>query len=258
MCPRHRTRAQPIRGVRIAFQIAVYALLLAHIGAWYLAGRQAVGSVSPNGVFYLAQTGLISPGVLLTGAGLVAVLVLGNAFCGWACHFGAAQDFAVWLMRRLRIEPLNLEVSARLRALLLVKLLVVNTALAWLAAGSLPRLFVNMGAPEPCYAIGTWLTVVLDVFVLAFLTTWVFGRRAFCRLLCPVILIMRAGNITARRRMRLTRDCIDCGACDRACPMGNRVSASLQETGAVAALDCVRCGRCRDACPVGAIGYRTA
>jgi polyferredoxin len=251
----NRNRRQPTRPIRVAFQLFLYAAIASHIASWYVGGQRAVGTLSPNGLFYVAQIGLISVGLVIVIAAVVSTFALGNSFCGWACHFGAAQDFAHWLLTRLRLEPLNLRVHGKVRGLLLIKLLVVNTLLAWWAAGMLPSLFVNLGAPEPCYAIGTWITIVLDVGVLAVATTYIFGHRAFCRLLCPVIPVMRLGNATARRRMRLAGDCVDCGACDRACPMRNAVSAELGELGQVVALDCIRCGRCRDACPVGAIEY---
>ena len=246
-------RARPIRRARVAFQLATYGLLGAHILGWYLLGLEQIGTFSPNGLFYLAQTGLVNAGVVVTVAALLATVVLGNGFCGWACHFGALQDFVHAVLSRLGVRPLRVQLSFRLRAVLLFKMLVVNALVTWAALG-LPSLAVELGAPEPCYAIGTTLTVVLDVAVLAVLTTWVFGHRAFCRLLCPVILLTRAGNAVAPLRMRLSDRCVGCGACDRACPMQNPVSASLAK-GGVAALDCVRCGRCRDACPVGAISY---
>ncbi|MCP4448222.1 MAG: 4Fe-4S binding protein [Myxococcales bacterium] len=211
--------------------------------------------MSPNGLFYFAQIGLVSVGLLLVVATLVSTFSLGNAFCGWACHFGAAQDFALWLLNRLGLRPLNLKLPGRLRGILLLKMLVINTLLTWYALGTLPSAFVNLGAPEPCYAIGTWLTIVLDVGMLAFFITWVFGQRAFCRLLCPLIPLTRAGNLLATRRMRLSSPCVGCKACDRACPMQNPVSSQLQQHGEVAALDCIRCGRCRDVCPTGAIEF---
>jgi len=248
-------RRPPIGPKRVAFHVALYVLLAAHVAGWYLAGQRAVGAVSPNGLFYLAQVGLLNAGVVVVAAAMAAVTITGNAFCGWACHFGAAQDFTRWLFRRLGLRTLDLEIPLRLRALLLFKMLVMNTAALWWSLRALPTLVVDLGAPEPCYAVGTAVTVALDVLVLAGLTTWTLGHRGFCRALCPVILLPRLGNSVAARRMRLDGDCVGCGACDRACPMNNPVRASLATSGAVDALDCVRCGRCRDACPVGAITY---
>ncbi|MBI2901480.1 MAG: 4Fe-4S binding protein [Planctomycetes bacterium] len=248
----------PVGRARVAAQLALYVALAAHVGAWYLGGRREVGTVSAASVFYLLQVGLVNAGALLVGAALLTTPLLGNAFCGWACHFGALQDFAGWALRKVGLRPLGWHVPARIRALLFAKLFVLNTVAAWFALGKLPRLFVNCGAPEPLFALGTWLTVALDVGVLAILSVWLFGPRAFCRAACPVILVARLGNLAAPLRMKLRGNCIDCGACDRACPMGNPVSRMLKEGGSVAALDCVRCGRCLDACPTGAIGFGTA
>jgi len=49
----------------------------------------------------------------------------------------------------------------------------------------------------------------------------------------------------------ITDDCINCGACDDACPLG-----AIEEKGDKRVIDadaCTDCGACVDACPVDAI-----
>src|SRR6185295_19341064 len=49
--------------------------------------------------------GLISAGVILLALAFLVTLVLGRVFCGWACHFGAFQDLAAWILKKLGLRP---------------------------------------------------------------------------------------------------------------------------------------------------------
>jgi polyferredoxin len=83
-----------------------------------------------------------------------------------------------------------------------------------------------------------------------------FFDRFYCKYACPMGaflgLISRFSIFKIRREQTA---CIDCGLCDRACPVNIRVSAG----DTVTSPECIDCGECVAACPInGALGVRTA
>ena len=48
--------------------------------------------------------------------------------------------------------------------------------------------------------------------------------------------------------------CMDCGSCDRHCPMSLPVGA-LNKSGTIRASDCILCGECVDHCPKRTLRY---
>ena len=49
-------------------------------------------------------------------------------------------------------------------------------------------------------------------------------------------------------------ECVSCGKCRRACPMGIDVEREIKD-GSVQSLECILCGACIDSCPAKALGY---
>ena len=88
------------------------------------------------------------------------------------------------------------------------------------------------------------------------------GKRAFCHYFCWMAPFMVAG-MKLRRLLRLPglcvrenekAECVSCGKCRRACPMGIDVEREIKD-GSVQSLECILCGACIDSCPAKALGY---
>jgi len=93
-----------------------------------------------------------------------------------------------------------------------------------------------------------WTEYLWGVIILfASLAGGFFLDRPFCRYLCPMgaflALPAKAGLVRVRRN---AETCIDCGACDEACPAALPVSSREQ----VLSAECLACGECVQACPV--------
>jgi len=72
--------------------------------------------------------------------------------------------------------------------------------------------------------------------------------RPFCRYLCPLGAIYGLFNPIALYRFKVDKTaCINCGACQKVCPIDIPVFKKPNSQ------ECIRCGACRYACPVGAI-----
>jgi polyferredoxin len=79
-------------------------------------------------------------------------------------------------------------------------------------------------------------------------------RRAFCKILCPVSLVMKVPSSIGMIRIRPSgKTCTECGACNKVCPMDVDVMSYIRSGNKVNSTECILCQRCKNVCPVGAI-----
>jgi len=94
--------------------------------------------------------------------------------------------------------------------------------------------------------------------LLAAMLFWViFTGRGYCYY-CPVGTV--AGLLGRAAGQRITTDtseCINCGKCNKACPMSIDINRQAVAGKPVTDLNCVGCGHCIDACPTGTLAYVT-
>ncbi|MCK4313866.1 4Fe-4S binding protein [Candidatus Bathyarchaeota archaeon] len=174
-------------------------------------------------------------------------MLLGKAFCGWACPFGALHD----LLSYLRGDK-----SFEVRRFWFVKFIVLFVVLgaAWYAmdtvfckfcpSGSLfGAIFFRLRYPQSLtfnlpFAIHMFtlaLTIVLALLI----------SRFWCRYLCPLGAIAGAFNKVSIVNISLDeKKCKKCFVCLEACGMG---ITKLKDIGS--STDCILCGRCVEACP---------
>jgi NAD-dependent dihydropyrimidine dehydrogenase PreA subunit len=92
----------------------------------------------------------------------------------------------------------------------------------------------------------TEFTVGFIVLVASLALSLLFDRF-FCKYLCPMGaflgLVSKIGLFKVKRN---TATCIDCMACDKACP----VNIPVQSLEKVKTAECLNCGECINACPV--------
>jgi len=182
-------------------------------------------------------------------------MLLGRAFCGWACPFGALHD----LLSHLRGDK-----SFEVRRFWFVKFIVLFVVLgaAWYAmdtvfckfcpSGSLfGAIFFRLRYPQSLtfnlpFAIHMFtlaLTIVLALLI----------SRFWCRYLCPMGAIAGAFNKISMVNISLEeKRCKKCSVCLEACGMG---ITKLQDIGV--STDCILCGRCIEACPEKALHFTT-
>lgn len=258
-------RARTIRRVRLArhltqvgFAVLIIVAAVRHQGD-ETSGNPSVDALCPMGavetlITWLTTGGFISkihPSNLVLGLAIViSTLLVGNAFCGWVCPFGALQDGIAWVRRKLHLPtlavPPRLDKAlrwGRFAVLALVVYMSVTTAKLWFAdydpyvtLFSLHWLFNFTTAMWPALAI---LAVVI---VGAFLV-----ERAFCRYLCPLGAVFSILNRFSFVRIRRSAPtCTDCRLCDKACPVG--IEPSLARP--FASTDCIGCMDCLTTCPV--------
>ncbi len=174
-------------------------------------------------------------------------MLLGRAFCGWACPLGALHD----LLSYLRGDK-----SFEVRRFWFVKFIVLFVVLgaAWYAmdtvfckfcpSGSLfGAIFFRLRYPQSLtfnlpFAIHMF-TLALTIFLALLIS------RFWCRYLCPLGAIAGAFNKVNIVNISLDeKKCKKCFVCLEACGMG---ITKLKDIGS--STDCILCGRCIEACP---------
>jgi len=87
---------------------------------------------------------------------------------------------------------------------------------------------------------------------------WVaFIGRGYCYY-CPLGTVL--GLISKVAGQRITTDktkCVQCGKCNKACPMSINIKDNAKDGKAATELRCVGCGHCVDACPTRNLAYST-
>ena len=244
-----------IQKLRIASLIGIHFLILAHI---YIFGDQIIGSLDFQEFFHaFIKYGIINAGALLVILAFVITLIFGRFFCGWACHFGAIQELAWWLLNKMNIKPktVNSSIVTILPLFILLNFYIAPN-LAHALNSPWEGITLNLGKPEiwaflPGFVIGT-LTFVVD----GFLIVYFLGRKGFCRFLCPWGAFLKLPNSLAMFKVRNTGGCIESGNCTSNCPVGIDVNYEINNYDKVTNTNCTSCMICTEGCPSSALSYK--
>ncbi|MFW6457020.1 MAG: DUF6599 family protein [Planctomycetota bacterium] len=95
------------------------------------------------------------------------------------------------------------------------------------------------------------LQVVTALTFLGVVGLSVFGRRMWCRSVCPLGALYGLAALKSFTGRKVTDACIECGRCTSVCPT-HCISANGHRT---LAGECILCMRCQEECPVDAIRF---
>ncbi len=180
-------------------------------------------------------------------------MLLGRAFCGWACPFGALHDLLSYLRgsKNFKIRPFWYTKFIVLLIVLGAAWYAMDTVFCkWCPSGSLfgaipfyiQNVGISVGKPFYIHMFTLALTIVLALVI----------SRFWCRYLCPMGAIAGAFNKVSIVNIHLDeKKCVRCNVCLQACPMG------ITEIGDIGnSTDCILCGRCVEACPEKALSFK--
>jgi polyferredoxin len=199
---------------------------------------------------------------------LVVAFIMGRVFCVAGCPLGAVQHLLGgrrWLkipsiphiiLRGFPVVALVATVWLALRGTcFLVCLLDPYKPLFFFGFGTLQR-FVHMlqgGLVEPGIL---WIgdLVAWGIFTVAVgLGLWVY--RPFCRFVCPYGVLLGLFSMVALKRRRIEQSqCVQCGICEKNCPVHAIVRDPVTLDFEVAAYHCIQCNRCSSFCHKRGIG----
>jgi len=177
-------------------------------------------------------------------AKLFGPFIWGRGYCGWACWTAAVLD---WLPIRkegvIRAELKNLRYLALSISVFLPLVLVFG--LNYDVRGN----YINKA--ELSWMISGNIVYYLLAIPMAF---YFKDNRAFCKIACPVSLIMKLPSRFALLRKHPSGiECVECGTCNEVCLMDIDVMSYISEGQKVSNTECILCSECEINCPVGAI-----
>ncbi len=107
---------------------------------------------------------------------------------------------------------------------------------------SLPiKLFTTTS--DGIYSGSSWFSLRFIILYL-FLILMILSSRPFCRIMCPLGAIYGLTTKFSLMNFRFdTNTCVDCGLCDKACPVGLDVRKEI------GGMECIACGDCIRVCP---------
>jgi ferredoxin-type protein NapH len=240
-------------------RISILLLMTVHIVTWYVLGVHAVGSIGIEALWSGLAQGVLNAGFVFWMLVLLSVLLFGRAFCGWFCWFGGYLDLVEWsIAKKLKIKlPRSMPLYLALIPLVALFAKIYGSLLSkWLQ--SFPATYTfNLASIEPWGGQQTGLSILITVVLYGPVLLYVFGRRAWCRYLCPIGAFLKIFSRIGIGKVKLVNEkCTGCGKCNRICAMQVDVLGSLHRYGQVNSSDCIRCLKCTDECPTGAIAFQ--
>ena len=181
---------------------------------------------------------------------LMLAILFRRSFCGLICPFGAIQEFFANLgqtiFKRKLIMPETIDKPLRY---LKYVVLVVTVAYAWKTAGLWMAPYDPWSAyahlPEGLESVWKESAVGLIILIITVLGSLIYDRF-FCKYICPMgALYGIVGKLSPFKVVRNEDVCIDCGICNKTCPMNIDVQHSLKVTSA----ECLNCQTCVLSCP---------
>lgn len=251
--PPRRSRNSRRRAVIL---VLVHIVALVHIAHWKITGS-TISPVEPSEAMQTLELGYLNAGFVLFVLLILATMVLGRFFCGWACHVVAYQDLAATLLGRIGIRPRPI----RSRLLVLVPFGAAFYMFIW---PQIARLLEGSGFPPLVAHFTTeefWVTfpgpviAALTFLVDGFLIVYLLGAKGFCTYGCPYGAFFGVSDRLALGQIKVTDDCEQCGHCTATCSSNVRVHEEVAKYQRVVDPGCMKCLDCVSVCPKNALYF---
>ncbi len=217
-----------------------------------------MGSIGIEALFSGLSRGVFNAGFVFWILVFISALLFGRAFCGWFCWFGGYLELIEKGMEKTLKHKIPRRVSLYLGAIPFVALAMkMNSSMLVMWLKAFPTTFTfQMADTPPWGGQQTGISIIIIAVLYGPVLTFVFGRRAWCRYLCPIGALLKIfGNGCVGKMRLVSNECRACGQCNRSCPMQVDVMDELKTHGEVRSSNCIRCLKCNDACPSGTITF---
>jgi polyferredoxin len=181
-------------------------------------------------------------------------LIWGRGYCGWACYTAALLE---WLPVKEN-KPIPKKYTYIRIPILIISLLI-------------PFILIQSGYDYMTKHIDSSITSFIEskkfdqfiwfltgyilYYIVGIILAFVFRkRRAFCKIFCPVSLIMKLPARFSLVKIKPSGNkCVKCGKCNEVCPMDIDVKKYIENGQKVLSTECVLCRNCINICPAKAI-----
>ena len=218
---------------RVAVQLAVGLYMLIYLGFIQRENMQV------EGFWFYLFSGLFQAAVIhYLVAKITGSFLFGRGWCGYACWTAMVLDFLPW---KTPNKPRIKRLGAVRYAMFALSLIFTIIAITFYHEKSEQIMWLAFIAGNALY-YGAGITLA---FALK-------DNRAFCKYICPVTVFLKPASYFSRIRVKVDKSkCINCGKCERVCPMNVKLRdpKRSRENGT----ECILCFECSKACPKKAI-----
>ena len=213
---------------------------------------------SPYLIIQAASEHIVNGSFIVFVSMLVLSMFFGRLWCGYLCPAGGLQECVL----RINDKPPRQGGWNRIKYVIWI---------IWIIAVIVTFIFgKNDVTIDPFYMTdhGISISGIYDyviyygVLFLLVLPALLHGRRAACHYICWMAPFMVIGSTVGRwlhlPQLHVEADsgqCISCGKCTRACPMGLDVKRMVSEGTNSGCTECIKCGACIDECPKKVLKY---
>ena len=230
--------------------LLLVSFLLFPITMWYF---------SPYLIMQAASEHIMNGSFIVFASMLVLSMFFGRVWCGYLCPAGGLQECV------LRINDKPSTQGGRNRIKYVIWLIWMTAVVSTFILGK------NNVTIDPFYMTDHGISVsgiynyviYYGVLLILVLPALLHGRRAACHYICWMAPFMVIGSTVGRwlhlpqLHVAADRDqCMSCGKCSRACPMGLDVKQMVSEGTNSRNTECIQCGACVDECPKKVLKYR--
>jgi len=210
-------------------------------------------------VFYFAyfiNTGIFTRVLIHYAiAKIFGPLIWGRGFCGWGCYTAALLE---WLPIKENKTIPKKYTFIRIPVLLislLIPFILIQLGYDYYTRhiySSADGSFIETNKLDQFI----WFLVgYISYYIIGIILAFVFKKkRAFCKIFCPVSLVMKLFTRFSLAKIKPTGNkCIECGKCNAKCPMDIDVRKYIKNRQKILSTECILCRNCIHACPVKAI-----
>ncbi len=188
---------------------------------------------------FLLANGKVLLWLALFAVSLVAALIFGRVYCGYACPMNTLMIPTEWLSKKLKLQTADTPKWLK------------NGYFTWITLGIsvavmlLSKRLLHIDLP----ILPFWL-------VMSILISLRYKPAVFHNLICPFGALQRSFGRFARLSEKVDKDaCVGCKLCEKACPSNAILVSSEDKKAMINTALCHQCTNCLQVCPKEAIHY---